>query len=335
MEDLMKRYSKSREKSLEILDSIASRFGVTRERVLEVLREEDCLKLFYDHTDIESRFSLFPSYDCCWEGIYLENNPYRGRLFNLYINLDKINGKSVIKGFCDLFKNPYSRWKEVIFNDNYSPIETTGDIPIEIPEFFTSHPIDERIKLFKKLSLSEVWVTDRYLILATDNFDVYFPIWEIPVRFSIPCYGKGLEILKEDIANLISIGYHKGLIYLQGQHRHIFGYPSKIEGLPSHYPDTYFLELTGDIPEEIEYQGDILYPEISNKLYSLMDKISNEWKLGFTSDFDMMLVSQDIAFNIPYQFDLCRRPYDGHSDLHRYLVIKELEEDPEEDDWWE
>lgn len=324
--DIKQQFAESKKRALEVAQSIADRYNVTVERVLQAIDGTNCQRHFYLHADDPK--SVVVSFDSYYDGnLVLYSNPYNGRLYNIYANLDKISSNLHIKGFVDLNWNPYKKWVHTLFLDDFEPKVEYCDI--DIPPFEVTHKIDNFIlSLFKKSKLSRIWITNKYLIAEFSNVEIYYPIWELPQLFAVPCSG---EFLAEDITNLHSFGFKKGLVSLEGKYRHVIGYPSapdkptelviqKIDNVQKLEPDMC-----------LKYQGDLLYPIIPKFMINVLENVT----IGFTQNFDMALVSDGVYYLVPYRFDLMVEFYEKGSDLHHYLVELDIEEAEEEEDWWE
>lgn len=319
-------FMESRERALSVAQSIAQRYNVTVEKVLGAIENNNCMRHFYLHA--EDPKAVVYTFDSYSDGALLfYTNVYGGRLYNFYANLDKITSNICIKGFVDIHWNPYKKWVHTLFLDNYKP--KVEYLDIKAPPFNATHKIDNYIlSLFKKARLSQLWITNKYLIAEFSNIEIYYPIWDLPQKFAVPCKG---EFIADDITNLHSIGFNKGIVSLQGHYRHVIGYPS-VADRPLEIEIKEIDKVKKLEPNMcLKYQGDLIYPSIPKVLLNVLEDVT----IGFTPNFDLALEVDGIYYIVPYRFELLVEHYEKGSDLHHYLVELDIEDPIDDDEWWE
>lgn len=325
---IQQAFKESKERALEVVKSIAQRYNVTTEKVLEAIEGTNCLRHFYLHA--EDPKSVIYTFDSYSDGnLVYYSNKYNGRLYNLYANIDKCTSNVCVKGFVDINWNPYKKWVHTLFlGDEFEPkIEYVSSV--DLPPYEVEYEIDNHIlSLIKKNKLIEVWITNKYLIAEFSNFEIYYNIWDLPCKFAVPCIG---EFLEEDFPYLKKIGFRKGVVSLEGKYRHLIGYPSAINKLSEMELQVIDRVKKLELNMSLKYQGDVLSPIIPKFLLDALEDVT----IGFTPNFDLVLAFDNIYFLVPYKFELFVEEYEKGSDLHNYLIEMEMEEPEEEDDWWE
>lgn len=334
MLNLERLYQESKSKCDKVLQSIADRYNVSTSDVLEVLEEVDCLRHYYLHTSPRERLDLVKSFDSYSSGgAIVYTNPYFGRLYNFCANLDKLDGEDYTKGFVDLTCNPYLKWRYVIFsNELNTKLEFKK---FNAPEFIITHSVNKDILLLlKKIKVNTIWITNKYLIASTSNFDLYLEIWDLPIKFAVPIIG---EFIGKDVSNISGLGFHRGIVSLEANHRYAFGYPSSCD-IPLDLAITPITTVSSlEEGMQLMHQGDRLQPMIKESLINTANKLSDQFVIGFNSNFDMVIDAGEYKLSVPYKFDLCVEERDTPSDLHCYCIDLEVDEEieGEEEDWWD